>query len=124
MGLAQGVTYAVEINEASKIHGILPELLQSMISVADDPNNLTALPVGAEGYAQSYARTAGLQTLNPVGEPLSNIVAAAWWLRVMCDVVGDQWAAVTEYFGGGPRGQAAMRRIYYTELPKWTRNFA
>lgn len=120
--LAQGVAYATEINEASRLHGVDAALVQSIISVTGgDTANVTGLPDEAHAYAKAHSNVSG--SGRGIADPESNILACAWWLRVMLEVHGDQWVALTWYFGGGPRGEALMRRVYYTEMPKWVREF-
>lgn len=118
---ASNVEHAAVINLAHDKFGVDPALLQSIIDVANDPDNITALPVGAHQYASSYASNRSL--LDQQGRtgyfiPEANVMAASWWLVRLYQTYNNQWDAVKAYFEMSPVGEAKMRRIYFDLYPK------
>lgn len=111
-GQATGVLYASEINKAAVAFGVPAALLQSMRDI--DSTSLLTLPSPCMAYAEKYAKDNSLATSaneNGVLDPESHFMAVAWFLDKAAEMTGSEWAAVSEFYGGGPLGRIKTVKI-------------
>lgn len=110
--IARDVPYATYLNKAADTYAVSPALLQAMID--DASPRMPELPELARKYAIDYARSLGIETENledGVQHPESNIMAMAQWLAYVFGRLQNQWQAIEEFYGGGPKGRMAMLHI-------------
>lgn len=111
-GQATGVAFATQLNLVFAQFGVPPALLQAMLDI--DGVSVLSLPESAAEYATIYAKTIGADTAqydSGLTHPLSNLMAAAWYLTEVSEMQSSEWAAVAEFYGGGPTGRIKATKI-------------
>lgn len=110
--LAIGVPYAAQLNQAWEEYGVPPTLLQAMRDI--DGVVLFDLPDSARAFAMNLSNrlgTANARTEEGAKDPATNFRALAWWLVHVADMNQNGWAAVAEFYGGGPQGRAKAFKV-------------
>lgn len=110
--VASGVPHADHLNEAASRYGVNQALLQGMLDI--DGLDVFDLPAPAVEYADAISRSSGgiaSQETSGHQQPRWNIMAAAWFLVEVNEMYGNQTEAVSQFYGGGPRGRIKAARI-------------
>jgi hypothetical protein len=117
-GRAYGVSYADEINAASAQFGVPAALIQAMRDI--DSTELLSLNDQCTEYAKSYNRATGERSDSKKG----HFMSVAWFLYNVSEMLGSEWAGVSEFYGGGPGATMKTLKIAAGPFQRRSREWA